>query len=49
MRMSSAPATAAGDAAKALALYERIETEAPDLQLPDYQRSQLRELRAAQP
>jgi hypothetical protein len=40
---------AAGEPAKALALYERIETEAPDLQLPDYQRSQLRELRAAQP
>jgi hypothetical protein len=40
---------AGGAPPKARALYERIEVEAPNLQLPDYQRSQLRELRAAQP
>jgi tetratricopeptide (TPR) repeat protein len=37
----------AGDAAAARALYERLEREAPDLQLSDDQRAQSLELRAA--
>jgi hypothetical protein len=38
---------AAGEPARALALFERVETEAPELRLPDHIRIQLRELRAA--
>jgi hypothetical protein len=38
---------AAGEPGRALALFERVETEAPDLPLPDHIRVQLRELRAA--
>jgi len=37
---------AAGDSEHALALYERIEREAPELPLAPHQRAQLRELRA---
>lgn len=40
---------AAGERSKALALYERVELEAPDLALPDHLRAQLNELRAAEP
>jgi tetratricopeptide (TPR) repeat protein len=40
-------ATLAGDRSRALALYERLETQFPDIHLPDYQRMQVRELRAA--
>lgn len=40
---------AAGQPARALALFDRVETEAPDLRLPDHVRGQLRELRAANP
>ena len=36
----------AGDPQRALALYERVEQEAPDLELPPHLRVQLRELRA---
>jgi tetratricopeptide (TPR) repeat protein len=36
----------AGDPERALALYEQVETQAPDLRLPDHQRAELRELRA---
>jgi len=36
----------AGDAPGALALYDRLEAEHPDLRLPDHQRTQVRELRA---
>jgi tetratricopeptide (TPR) repeat protein len=39
-------AARAGDRERALALYERVEAEAPDLRLPDHQRAELRELRA---
>jgi tetratricopeptide (TPR) repeat protein len=38
----------AGRAAEALALYEQLEREAPDLALPDHEAAQLRELRATQ-
>jgi len=38
----------AGRPSEALALYDRISTEAPDLALPEHQAAQLRELRAAQ-
>lgn len=38
---------AAGQPDAAVALYQRIEAEAPDLRLPDHLRAQLRELRAA--
>lgn len=38
---------AAGDRARALALLERVEKEAPDLRLPDSMRIELRELRAS--
>jgi tetratricopeptide (TPR) repeat protein len=37
---------AAGEPEHALALYEEVEREAPDLNLPDHLRAQLRELRA---
>jgi hypothetical protein len=37
---------AAGEAERALALYEEVEREAPDLNLPDHLRAQFRELRA---
>jgi Tfp pilus assembly protein PilF len=37
----------AGRNAEALALYDRIAAEAPDLALPDHQAAQARELRAA--
>jgi tetratricopeptide (TPR) repeat protein len=37
----------AGRRAEALALYERLELEAPDLPLPEHEAAQLRELRAA--
>ncbi len=37
---------AAGDPERALALYEEVEREAPDLNLPDHLRAQFRELRA---
>jgi len=37
---------AAGDSARALGLYDRIEAEAPDLALPPHIRDQIRELRA---
>lgn len=40
-------AAQAGDRERALALYERVEADFPDVRLPDYQRAQLRELRAA--
>lgn len=40
---------AAGDRERSLALYERVETEAPDLALPDHNRLELRELRSASP
>lgn len=40
---------AAGESAKALALYERVELEAPDLVLPAHLRAQLGELRATEP
>ncbi len=36
----------AGQAERALALYERVALEAPDLALPDHLRAQFRELRA---
>ena len=36
---------AAGDPVQALALYERVETEAPDLRLPEHLRSEIRDLR----
>ena len=36
----------AGQAGRALALYEQVEREAPDLALPDHLRAQFRELRA---
>lgn len=39
---------AAGESAKALALYERVELEAPDLALPAHLRAQRRELRAVE-
>jgi hypothetical protein len=38
---------AAGDAATALALYQRVTAEAPELRLPDHQRVQMQELEAA--
>lgn len=38
---------AAGDRTRALALYDRVEAEAPDLNLPAHLRAQARELRAA--
>ena len=38
---------AAGEPERALALYEEVEREAPDLNLPDHLRAQFRELRAA--
>jgi tetratricopeptide (TPR) repeat protein len=38
---------AAGDSTAALALYDRLQAEAPDLALPDHQAAQVRELRAA--
>jgi tetratricopeptide (TPR) repeat protein len=37
---------AAGDAEKALGLYDRVEAEAPDLAIPAHIRDQIRELRA---
>jgi tetratricopeptide (TPR) repeat protein len=37
---------AAGEPERALALYEEVEREAPDLNLPDHLRAQFRELRA---
>jgi tetratricopeptide (TPR) repeat protein len=37
---------AAGERERALALYEEVEREAPDLSLPDHLRAQFRELRA---
>ena len=37
----------AGQRERALALYERVESEAPDMKLPDHMRVQIRELRAA--
>ena len=37
----------AGDRAAAVALYQRLDTEAPDLRLPDHLRVQKRELEAA--
>jgi tetratricopeptide (TPR) repeat protein len=37
---------AAGESERALALYEEVEREAPDLNLPDHLRAQFRELRA---
>jgi tetratricopeptide (TPR) repeat protein len=37
----------AGDAPRALALFDRIESEAPETILPDHVRTRLRELRAA--
>ncbi len=37
----------AGRTAEALALYDRVQTEAPDLVLPEHEAAQLRELRAA--
>jgi len=37
----------AGDTARALVLLERVDAEAPELQLPDYLRTRLRELRVA--
>jgi len=37
---------AAGEPERALALYEEVEREAPDLSLPDHLRAQFRELRA---
>lgn len=37
----------AGRSAEALALYDRLESEAPDLALPEHEAAQLRELRAA--
>ena len=37
---------AAGDASQALAIYDRVEAEAPDLPLPTHVRDQIRELRA---
>lgn len=37
----------AGRTAEALALYDRLQTEAPDLALPEHEAAQLRELRAA--
>lgn len=37
----------AGQRERALALYEQVEGEAPDMTLPDHMRVQLRELRAA--
>lgn len=37
----------AGDAERALAIFERIETEAPDAAIPDYTKAQLLALRAA--
>lgn len=37
----------AGDTAGALALYERLEREMPDLKLPDHQRTEMLELQAA--
>jgi len=40
---------AGGENAKALALYERVEVEAPDLALPVHLRAQLRELQATEP
>jgi len=40
---------AAGERERSLALYERVETEAPDLALPDHIRLELRELRSASP
>ena len=36
----------AGDSARALQLFERVATDAPGLQLPDYLRERLNELRA---
>jgi predicted negative regulator of RcsB-dependent stress response len=42
-------AARAGDRQRALALYERVEAEAPDLRLPDHQRAEIRELRASAP
>ncbi len=36
----------AGDSARALQLFERVATDAPGLQLPDYMRERLNELRA---
>ena len=39
----------AGRTSEALALYDRIDAEAPDLALPEHQAAQLRELRAATP
>ena len=41
-------AAGAGDPARALTLYERIEREAPDLTLPRHLRAQFQELRATQ-
>ena len=38
----------AGDPAGALELYERVEREFPDLELPEHQRLELLDLRAAQ-
>lgn len=37
---------AAGQLDQALALYQRVESESPDLQLPDHVRAEIRELRA---
>jgi len=42
-------AAQAGDFERALALYERVEAEAPDLRLPEHQRSEIRQLRASAP
>lgn len=39
---------AAGNRAKALALYDQLAGEAPDLALPEHEASQVRELRAAE-
>jgi Tfp pilus assembly protein PilF len=38
----------AGRRAEALALYDRLQAEAPDLALPEHEAAQLRELRATQ-
>ena len=40
---------AAGEPERALAFFDQVETEAPDLQLPDYMKVVVRELREASP